>query len=268
MLKGLQIFLGLSLIAVGCGDSIQENENISDIPAPLAISYTMMSALPHDTSAFTQGFEFYNGTLYESTGNPENSANKSWVGPIDQKTGMAIKKTGLPADYFGEGITILNGKIYQLTWKNQKGFIYDAGTLQKIGEFNYQGEGWGITNDGKSLIVSNGSNQLQYWDPSTLKQTKVLSVQDHTGMRNNLNELEFINGAVYANVWTTDQIIKIDTTTGNVTGFMDLSSLRLSYPELSTPPAEVLNGIAWDSSSKRMWITGKYWPKMFELKLN
>ena len=259
----------LIVVLFSCKDTPGETEEVkSNIPAPSSISYTILGVLPHDSSAFTQGFEFYNGILYESTGNPEFVANASWIGPVNLKTGLADKKAFLSADFFGEGITILNDKIYQLTWKNQKGFVYDAKTFTKISEFNYNGEGWGITNDGTNLIVSNGTNQLQYWDPITFKQTKVLSVQDHTGMKNNLNELEFINGSIYANVWTTDQILKIDTATGHVTGVMNLSNLRTTYPELNTPPAEVLNGIAWDSTSKRMLITGKYWPKMFELKLN
>ncbi|MFN9113959.1 MAG: glutaminyl-peptide cyclotransferase, partial [Bacteroidota bacterium] len=256
------------LTIFSCKNSQENEQDKGDIPAPATIRYTVLNALPHDTSAFTQGFEFYNGTLYESTGNPEKKANTSWVGPVSLISGVGEKKIVLPSDFFGEGITILNDKIYQLTWQNQKGFVYDAKTFKKISEFIYNGEGWGITNDGKSLIVSNGSNQLQYWDPVTFKQIKTLSVQDHKGMRNNLNELEFINGTVYANVWTTDEILKIDTATGYVTGLMDLSSLRNTYPELNTPPADVLNGIAWDSTSKRMLITGKYWPKMFELKLN
>jgi glutamine cyclotransferase len=268
-IKSISSFFFLAcLIFSSCDNLDQQAEKGPSIPAPASISYTIIRALPHDTSAFTQGFEFSNGILYESTGNPEKNTNNSWIGTVDAQTGIAIKKTTLPADYFGEGITILNGKIYQLTWQNQKGFVYDAKTFSKISEFSYNGEGWGITNDGKFLIVSNGSNQIQYWDPNTLKQIKILSVQDNTGMRNNLNELEFINGAIYANVWTTDQILKIDTATGYVKGILDLSSLRNAYPELNTAPAEVLNGIAWDSASKKMLVTGKYWPKMFELKLN
>jgi glutamine cyclotransferase len=228
----------------------------------------LIRALPHDTAAFTQGFEFYNGVLYESTGNPRSLENESWIGLVNIQTGIADKKVTLPSNIFGEGITILNDKIYQLSWQNQKGFVYDAKTFKKINEFNYGGEGWGITNDGKSLIVSNGTNQIQFWDPNTFKQTKVISVQDHTGMKNMLNELELINGSIYANVWTTNQIIKIDTATGNVTGILDLTALRNNYPELNTPFVDVLNGIAWDSTAKKMLITGKYWPKMFELKLN
>jgi len=270
MNRNKYLFWVLIVVLFSCKDTPDETEEEENgnIPGPASISYTILSVLPHDSSAFTQGFEFYNGILYESTGNPASVANASWIGPVNLKSGIADKKIFLPANFFGEGITILNDKIYQLTWQNQKGFVYDAKTFKKITEFSYSGEGWGITNDGKSLIVSNGSNQIQYWDPTTFKQTKVLSVQDHTGMKNNLNELEFINGSIYANVWTTDQILKIDTATGNVTGVMNLSNLRTTYPELNTPPAEVLNGIAWDSTSKRMLITGKYWPKMFELKLN
>jgi glutamine cyclotransferase len=236
---------------------------LSDIDPELWIAKPVTS-YPHSVTNFTQGLEFNDGILFESTG----QKGQSMVAHIDMATGSSLKKMGLDANYFGEGITVFGDKVYQLTWQEQKCFIYNKNTLQIEDDIAYTGEGWGLCNDGKSLIVSNGSNQIQYWDPITFKQTKVLSVQDHTGMKNNLNELEFINGSIYANVWTTDQILKIDTATGNVTGVMNLSNLRTTYPELNAPPAEVLNGIAWDSTSKRMLITGKYWPKMFELKLN
>ena len=138
----------LIVVLFSCKDTPGETEEVkSNIPAPSSISYTILGVLPHDSSAFTQGFEFYNGILYESTGNPEFVANASWIGPVNLKTGLADKKAFLSADFFGEGITILNDKIYQLTWKNQKGFVYDAKTFTKISEFNYNGEGWGITND-------------------------------------------------------------------------------------------------------------------------
>lgn len=264
-----KIFIAsLLFLAISCKDLNKKDESTPGLPAPAQIGYTITSVHPHDTTAFTQGLEFAGGTLYESTGNPEKKSGGSWIGPVNLSNGIADKKTSLPPDFFGEGITFLYKNIYQLTWQNQRCFIYDAKTFEKKGEFRINGEGWGLTNDGKYLIMSNGSNQILYIHPDNFQTIKVLSVQDNTGMRNNLNELEFINGDLFANVWTTDQILKIDTATGNVKGILDLSALRNSYPEISRPPADVMNGIAWDSTGKKLFITGKYWPKMFELKLN
>ena len=265
------LYLGL-LLTITCSCN---NNTTSDkipvgnaIPPPASISYQLVQVHPHDTAAFTQGLIYYNGVLYESTGNPDTVPGAGWIGTADIKTGKQSKKVTLPADIFGEGITILNGKIYQITWRNQKGFIYDLNTFQKIREFSYQGEGWGITNDGTNLIVSDGSSNIYYWNPETLKEEKRINIQDQNGLKNNINELEFVNGYIFANVWQTQQILKIDTSSGNVVGVMDFSDLIRSYPELTSPPADVLNGIAWDSTQNRFFITGKRWSKLFEIKLN
>jgi glutamine cyclotransferase len=228
-----------------------------------------MQTYPHDTGSFTQGLEIHNRIMYESTGNPDNVPNNgAWIGKIDITTGKQNKKAFLAADYFGEGITILNNKIYRLTWQNQKAFVYALNDFKPIKEFSYQGEGWGLTHDGTHLIMSNGSNILSYRDPDTFNEVRQIYVQDHTGMKNNLNELEFIEGYVYANVWQTNQIIKIDTATGNVTGILDLTEIIRQDPALYNSPSDVLNGIAWDSTTKRIYVTGKKWPKLLELKFN
>ncbi|QNA43585.1 glutaminyl-peptide cyclotransferase [Lacibacter sediminis] len=274
MLKQMNysLFFGLVFL-VACGNDAESDEtqsNLSGIPAPTSITYNLVKDYPHDTSSFTQGLIFYKGNMYESTGNPNNAVNNgSWVGPVDLNTGKQTKKVTLPADIFGEGITILNDKVYQITWQNNKGFVYDLATFRKLKEFNYNHEGWGITNNGKELIVSDGSSNLYFWDPETLKEIRRISIQDNNGLRNNINELEFINGAVYANVWETNEILKIDPANGNVTGKLDMSSLKQSYPELEGANAseKVLNGIAWDSSGNRLFVTGKNWSKLFELKL-
>ena len=246
-----------------------ENNHTESVSPPAQISYSVIQSYPHDTGSFTQGLEVYKGVMYESTGNPDNVPNNGgWIGKVNLKTGIADKKAMLSTAFFGEGITILNDLIYRLTWQNQKAFVYNINNMKPVKEFIYQGEGWGLTNDGRHLIMSNGSNIISYRDPQIFKEIKQLSVYDHTGMRNNLNELEFINGSIYANVWQTNQIIKIDTATGRVTGIMDLSDLIRQDPTLSAPPTDVLNGIAWDSSKQRMYITGKKWPKLFELTLN
>ena len=237
------------------------------VPPPAPLGYTLVQTLPHDTASFTQGLQFYKGVLYESTGNPNKLANGSRIQVVNPATGATLVKTLLPADEFGEGITIMNEKVYQLTWENRKGYVYDVRNFQKLREFTYNHQGWGITNDGSNLIVSDGSNHIYYWNPETFQEIKRLSVQDHRGMRNNINELEFINGHLFANIWQSNQIVRIDTATGYITGVLDLSDLLRSYPELSKPPADVLNGIAWDSSTNRMLITGKKWPRMFELEL-
>lgn len=273
MLKQLNAILFFSISLISCGDETETKETVSTLPtiaAPIAITYTLVKDYPHDTSSFTQGLIFYKGTMYESTGNPNNAMNNgSWVGPVDILTGKQTKKVTLPSDIFGEGITILNDKVYQITWENRKGFVYDLATFKKLKEFNYNHDGWGITNNGKELIVSDGSSNLYFWDPETLKELRRISIQDHNGLRNNINELEFINGAVYANVWQTNEIIKIDPVTGNVIGKLDMTGLKQSYPELlgGSDSDKVLNGIAWDSSGNRLFITGKNWSKLFELKL-
>lgn len=273
MLKQINSLLFASLLLTACGNDPESGEpqtTTPTIPPPKGLTYNLVKDYPHDTSSFTQGLIFYKGVLYESTGNPNNALNNgSWAGPVDMLTGKQTKKVTLPAEIFGEGITILNDKLYQITWENRKGFVYDLATFKKLQEFNYNHEGWGITNNGKELIVSDGSSNMYFWDPETLKEIRRISIQDENGLRNNINELEFINGAVYANVWQSNEILKIDPATGNVIGKLDLTGLKQSYPELSggSNSDKVLNGIAWDSSGQRLFITGKNWSKLFELKL-
>ncbi len=271
----IQKYITLSLISVsyifsGCDVSDSEgNHNDNPSLQPITIAFTVIKSYPHDTASFTQGLEFYQGNVYESTGNPENVPNNgSWVGKINLANGIAEKKAFLPADIFGEGITILKDHIYRLSWQNQKAFVYKLKDISPVKEFFYQGEGWGLTNDGAQLIMSNGSNILSFRDPNTFKEVKQISVHDHTGMKNNLNELEFINGFVFANVWQTNEILKIDTASGEVKGILDLSELIRQNANLSSPSTDVLNGIAWDKQKQSLFITGKKWPAYFELKIN
>jgi glutaminyl-peptide cyclotransferase len=274
MLNRTNLGLFIALLLLNACNNGSENEEqqvtVPGLPSPTGISYSLVKDYPHDTASFTQGLIYYKGILYESTGNPNTSLNNgSWVGPVDLKTGKQTKKVTLSSDFFGEGITILNDKVYHITWENRKGFVYDLTTFRKLEEFSYNHEGWGITNNGKELIVSDGSSNLYFWDPETLKEIRRISVQDNNGLRNNINELEFINGAVYANVWQTNEILKIDPATGNVTGKLDMSSLKQSYPELmgGNESEKVLNGIAFDSTGNRLFVTGKNWSKLFEIKL-
>ncbi len=225
------------------------------------IGFTLQRTLPHDTKSFTQGLLIHQGQLYESTGQEQ-----SWIGVVDIQTGAPEKKVVLDDMYFGEGITILNNKVYQLTWKNKAGFIYSFPSFQKIGEFTYPGEGWGLTTDGRYLIMSNGTDQLSFIDSVTMKSVRSVSVVFDGQPVGKLNELEYANGFVYANVWQTDLIAKIDPRTGIVQGFLDLSTLAQQARSLN-PQADVMNGIAWHSTTKTMLVTGKYWPFIFILKL-
>lgn len=262
-------YLPLLLLLWACNnvpsDDNDDNNAGANPPAPAYLNYAVINMYPHDTTAFTQGLQYWDGFLYEGTG----QEGASRLRKVDLESGKILREHKLPDDVFGEGITILNGKIYQLTWMNKTGFVYDLNDFKLLKRFNYQISGWGLTNDGKHLIVSDGSNYIYFWDPETFKEVKRISVQDQNGMRNNLNELEFIDGAIYANVWQTDEILKIDTATGYVTGKMDLSGILSKHAGITlNDPDKVLNGIAWDSRTRRMFVTGKYWPKIFELQLN
>ncbi len=260
----------ISFVFIACNNDPEKDKSnpVSTIPPPVQLSYSLMKVYPHDTSAYTQGLQYVNGFLYEGTGNPDSVPDKSKLRKVDYVTGKTVKEISLPGILFGEGITILGNKIYQLTWQNKKGFIYNFTDFKLIKGFSYDIAGWGLTNDGKNLIVTDGSSTIYFWDPETLKEIKRISVQDDAGMKNNLNELEYINGYIYANVYQTDYVLKIDPATGNVVGRIDFSELKKNYPELEAPPSDVLNGIAWDSTGNRLFITGKYWSKLFEIKLN
>ena len=225
------------------------------------IPFTLVKTFPHDNTAFTQGLTIEGGKLFESTG----QNNNSWIAEVAIATGVQDKKVQLEKKYFGEGISILNNKIYQLTWQNKTGFVYDLKTFQKLSEFQYEHEGWGITHNGVNLIVSDGTDKLYFLDTLTLKQVSTLSVTENGNKRDQLNELEFIEGYVYANQWQTNYILKIDPSTGTVVGKMDLSSLANRVAQMS-PGADVLNGIAYEKKSKTILVTGKYWPALFALR--
>jgi glutamine cyclotransferase len=247
--------LFLILTLVSCGT---KKETITD---PKLIDYSLVNSFPHDKNAFIQGFVIHEGQLYESTGQ-----DSSWIGIVNIKTGFADKKVFLDNKYFGEGITILNNKIYQLTWENKTGFIYDLNSFEKLSEFSYNTQGWGLTHDNSSLIMSDGSSKLYLLDTITLKPTKTVNVTYEGNPVNALNELEFINGYVYANIWQTNLVAKIDLRTGETQGFLDLTKLA-QQAKLINPVADVLNGLAWHSGTKSLLVTGKYWPFIYVLKL-
>ncbi len=272
-MKQILLLAAASFFLLSCSNEPKTDEasgTTATIAAPSLINYKLLKDHPHDSLSFTQGLVYYNNSLYESTGNPGGEMqNGSWVGTVDITTGKQNKKALLDSGYFGEGITILNNKIYRLTWENRKGYVYDATTFKLLNEFSYNHEGWGITHNGKELIVSDGSSNIYFWDPATCKEIRRISVQDNSGLKNNINELEFINGFIYANVWQTNDILKIDPSTGNVVGLLNLAAIKQQFPELNgfSDSDKVLNGIAYDSSSNRLFITGKNWSKLFEIQL-
>lgn len=237
---------------------------------PPAINYTVINALPHDQNSYTEGLLMYGGKLFESSGAPQdNDKTRSVVGIVDPSSGKIAVKAELDRKtYFGEGIAILHNKLYQLTWTNKKGFIYDLKTFKKTGEFSFPSkEGWGMTTDGSSLIMSDGSSNLTFLDPVTFKTNRIVGVTDNNGPVGNINELEWVNGAILANVYQTPYIIRIDPATGKVLGKADFSNLvkeiKLKYPDV-----DYMNGIAWDSAKNKILITGKLWPNIYEVRLN
>jgi glutamine cyclotransferase len=231
-------------------------------PAPVpTFTYRIVNIYPHDPSAFTEGLQYVDGQLYESTGLNGHSELRR----VDLASGAVQQRCALPEQAFGEGITVLGGMIYQLTWQNGTGMLYDKGSFQLLRTFSYAGEGWGMTTDGQQLIMSDGTPTLRWLDPATLQETAHVDVYDDNGPVAKLNELEYVDGAILANVWQTDRIAQIDPASGAVTAWIDLSGL-LSAADRAQP-VDVLNGIAYDSAGKRLFVTGKYWPKVFEIAL-
>lgn len=224
-------------------------------------SYKIINTYPHDRTSFTQGLVFENGFLYEGTGLNGNSNLRK----IELETGKVLQNFKLDYQYFGEGITIYKNKIIQLTWKSNIGFVYDKDSFQILQKFNYSTEGWGITHDEKNLIMSDGTSTLYFLNPENFKEVKKIKVHYNDIEVNNLNELEYINGEILANIWKSDHIIKINPDTGEITGWIDfkgISDLNDNKNEI-----DVLNGIAYDNINDRLFITGKFWSKLFEIKL-
>jgi glutaminyl-peptide cyclotransferase len=224
------------------------------------VAATVIRTYPHDPGAFTQGLEFYDGHLYESTGRTGQSTLRECV----LETGKVLRSVSLPSQEFGEGLTIFRGKIYQLTWLSKKGLIYDVRTLKKTGEFHYESEGWGLTHDDASLIMSDGTNRLQFLDPTSSAVTQTLEVYAGNEAVTNLNELEYIHGQIFANIWHSTRVARIDPHSGQVSEWIELASLAEKEQHGSE---DVLNGIAYDEKSQRLVVTGKDWANIFEIKL-
>ncbi len=222
--------------------------------------YKVISIYPHDERAFTQGLLYDNGTLYEGTGGYGSSSLRK----VDLETGKVQKQINLPPWIFGEGIALWKNKISQLTWKSNLGFVYDKETFAKVGNFTYKTEGWGLTSDQRHLLMSDGSDILYFLDPNTYQAQRQVQVKDSNGPVGLLNELEYINGEIYANIWTSNKIAIISPKDGEVRAWIDLEGL---LPEEDREGSNVLNGIAYDASGDRLFVTGKLWPKLFEIKL-
>lgn len=238
---------------------------IGFIPAQRSTSvptygYQVVRSYPHDRGAFTQGLIFRNGFFYEGTG----LNGRSGIRKVKAETGEVLQVKPLPQEYFGEGITEWKGQIVQLTWQSEVGFVYDMTTFEQTKRWNYTGEGWGLTHDGTRLIMSDGSPALRFIDPVALKETGRLTVRDANGPVEHLNELEYVKGEIFANVWQTDRIARISPKDGRVTGWIDLSRLLSPAERAGT---DVMNGIAYDAAGDRLFVTGKLWPKVFEIKL-
>ena len=224
--------------------------------------YEIVHVYPHDTSAYTEGLFYKDGFLYEATGEKGTSS----VRKVDLETGKVLQQHDVPAQYFGEGIVAWKGELIQLTWQSGTGFVYGLADFKLRRTFHYPGEGWALTRSSKHLYMSDGTSVLRILDPATLKATGSIKVTADGVPVTNLNELEWVNGEIYANIWLTNRIARIDPATGHVVGWIDLTGL-FNVNTLPVPSNDVLNGIAWDAQHQRLFVTGKRWPKLFEIKL-
>jgi glutamine cyclotransferase len=242
--------------SVSVADS--DNKSINEVPV---YGYKIVNSYPHDPEAFTQGLVYEDGFIYEGTG----LHGRSSLRKVELETGRILQNHNLPDQYFGEGLTIHGDKITQLTWRSNVGFVYDKGNFTLIEKFNYPTEGWGITHDDKNVIMSDGSDTLYFLDPITHKETNRVKVRYEGRPVTRLNELEYIHGEIFANIWFTDIIARISPKTGKVMGWIDLRGLSDDFgPRRSN---QVLNGIAYDDKGDRLFVTGKLWPKIYEIKL-
>jgi glutaminyl-peptide cyclotransferase len=248
-MAALVVALGVGVV----GAAATEN------PTPV-YGYRVVNEYPHDPDAFTQGLVYLDGDLLEGTG----LEGRSSLRRVDLETGEIIESIQLDSDYFGEGIAVLDDRVFQLTWRTEICFVYDLATFEEQTTHDYQTEGWGLTTDGEKLIMSDGTNRLYFRDPETFAEIGYVDVEDDGTPVERLNELELVDGEIWANVWRTDLIARIDPATGDVTGWIDLTGL-LDVDELEDRPVDVLNGIAYDAENDRVFFTGKLWPTLFEI---
>ena len=248
-------FVGLLLLLAVAGVA----PAASEVPVYTA---EVVHAYPHDVTAFTEGLFYLNGYLYESTGLEQHSS----VRKVRLETGEVLKKLDIAPQYFGEGIVNWKGHIVSLTWRTEVGFVFDLASFKQEKQFSYQGEGWGLTQNGKEIIMSDGTSQLRFLDPDTLKETHRIEVRLRGRPVPNVNELEWVKGEIFANVWQTNWMLRIDPVSGEVLGIVDLKGL-LKQSDIVPGQTDVLNGIAYDAKGDRLFVTGKNWPKLFEIQL-
>lgn len=253
-----------AVLLVSCNGNDANNGGGEATPEPTkSISYSVVATYPHDTSSFTEGLLFYKGELFESTG----LTGKSKLIKTDLKTGKPIKSIAIGDQYFGEGIVIINDTVYMLTYQDEVGFMYDVNNFKKLGEFKFASkEGWGMTTDGKRIIASDGTSNLYYYEPGTFKLLQQQTITEAGSLVPNINELEYIDGFIYANQWQYPYILKISPATGEVVGKIDLSAITETV-KAKYPFAEYINGIAYDASTRKIYITGKWWPELYEIQL-
>ena len=231
------------------------------VAQPRQYGYQVVHVYPHDHNAFTQGLEFRAGFLYEGTGLNGHSTLRK----VKLETGEVVQQISVSPEYFGEGITVINQQILELTWRTETGFVYDQNSFRRQRSFSYSGEGWGLANDGTQVYMSDGTPQIRVWDPVTLQEKRRMTVRDGGAPVTYLNELEWVRGEIYANVWQTDRIVRISPADGRVLGWVDLSGILPAADR--TEHVDVLNGIAYDVLGDRLFVTGKLWPKLFEIKI-
>jgi len=222
--------------------------------------YQIVRVYPHDRDAFTQGLQFVDGVLYEGTG----LNGRSSIRRVELETGKVLQKRSVPEEHFGEGITVWKSDLIELTWQSHVAFVYDRATFEPKKRFSYAGEGWGLTHDGTSLVMSDGSDRLRVLDPATFAEKRRIAVTAGGAPLRNLNELEYVKGEIFANIWQTDYVARIAPDTGKVSAYIDLRGLLTPAERAGT---DVLNGIAYDEKQDRLFVTGKLWPKLFEIKL-
>lgn len=253
-----------TVLFASCNGNDSNNGGGNATPEPTkSISYSVVATYPHDTSSFTEGLLFYEGELFESTG----LTGKSKLIKSDLKTGKPIKSIAIGDQYFGEGIVIINDTVYMLTYQDEVGFMYDVNNFKKIGEFKFASkEGWGMTTDGKRIIASDGTSNLYYYEPGSFKLLQQQTITEAGSLVPNINELEYIEGFIYANQWQYPYILKISPATGEVVGKIDLSAITETV-KAKYPFAEYINGIAYDASTRKIYITGKWWPELYEIQL-
>lgn len=253
-------FLAIVLFAAVC-TVLGQSPSPPSKRHPREYTFEVVAQYPHDATAFTQGFTFYKGSFYEGTGRQGQSSLRQ----LDPKTGTVVRKVDLAAEFFGEGITVVGNEVIQLTWVSHIGFVYRLSDFHELRTFQYPGEGWGLTTDGHDLFMSDGSAEIRVLDAGTFSEKRRIKVRDEGKPIDQLNELEFVEGEIFANIWHSDRIARISPHTGEVVGWIDLTGLL--GPFYQREPEAVLNGIAYDRDGKRLFVTGKLWPKIFEIRV-